>query len=284
MGKKDASKKVDKKPAKSAKKSVAERSVEGAPRAGAGKAVEGSKPRRKRRLGSAMDVERPQCDRCGEAHTKCSGHTKHGPNTGKPCGANPPLGQLSCVKHGGNHPAHKEKARERMQEMVMPFLAELRRVVLDPSTDDSVKVRGIQVLLDRTGYGPGATVTVQGSAWDDLIGELATGHVELDRSLDGSREYDALPGGVGAEDVEQAVYDAQSIIDRARHDAEGREYDRGRIRPDANTIRGEVVEESGLFPPPLGPRAMQDMGGEAYPRRGDSTDREPDDPPAYGSP
>ena len=239
-----------------ATQSAAERSVESAPRATTGKGSRKGRVSRATVAKGAADADRDLCDTCGKVHRACRAHTKHGPNAGKACGAQVRIGSLLCPKHGGNHPAHKEKARERMADMVMPFLSELRRVVLDPDTDDSVKVRGIQVLLDRTGYGPGSTLTVQDSRFDAMLADAIgmdpdTGVVELDRSLDDTPVLSPA-GGDYDEDAEQHAIDERTR-QWSKLDAEDEQPYTTRLDPfDGRTVQGEVIDnrpDAGPFPP-----------------------------------
>jgi hypothetical protein len=171
----------------------------------------------------------------------------------------PRIGALVCVKHGGNHPGHKRKAKERLLELVDPALAELHRVLTDKHADDAVKVRAALGILDRTGHGPGAKIEVGISKWEQMFED---GVVTLDRSLPPS-EPDALgPAGgddLGWEDAHQHGEDARAEAWSEYDHEDAKTYERGRIRPDENTVRGEVVVGRYDVPP----------------------DAEPTDPPRY---
>lgn len=51
------------------------------------------------------------CERCGQIHTKCAGHSKR---TGKPCGQSPIRGGTVCKTHGGTAPQVQAKALRRL--------------------------------------------------------------------------------------------------------------------------------------------------------------------------
>lgn len=163
---------------------------------------------------AAAFSQRAMCAKCGQVHRRCAGHTRHGPNAGKPCGANPPALQPLCQKHGGNHPAHKKKAKERLLELVDPALAALHKVLTDPDSDDAVKVRASLGILDRTGFRPGLVVEHEPSEkWMDTLkaslglGEdeqLSADDIEDDRSLGGGA--DTTPE-IEAANMYQHAYD-----------------------------------------------------------------------------
>lgn len=185
---------------------------------------------------AAARAQQEVCEKCGQVHRRCRGHTKHGPNTGKPCGANPPAGQNLCIKHGGNQPAHRRRAKERLLELVDPALAALHRVLTNPNADDAVKVRAALGVLDRTGLKPGVSISVETSKWDDLV-QSVTGEVVVDRSLPPADRREAL----GWEDVQQLAAETNADAWREYDHEDAEEYEHGRIRPDENTVKGEVV-------------------------------------------
>ncbi|GAA1543307.1 hypothetical protein [Nocardioides humi] len=229
------------------------------PRAGASSMAE--------RESAAGPANRPTCEKCGLLHEGCNAHTKHGPNAGKPCGMKPRIGSLVCVKHGGNHPDHKRKAKERLLELVDPALAALHKVLTDKNADDSTKVRAALGILDRTGHGPGAKLEVGVSKWDHLM-EAASAE-QFDR---GAIEYDepsGLPSGGGGgheptwEDVAQAQSNARAEAWREYDSEDAAEYERRPNFRHSQTVRGEatVVEDSILpgIPPTSGP---SEYGGD----------------------
>lgn len=50
------------------------------------------------------------CERCGQAHTKCTAHTR----AGNPCRQNPVTGMTVCRMHGGSSPQARKAANRRM--------------------------------------------------------------------------------------------------------------------------------------------------------------------------
>lgn len=215
-----------------------------ASRAGTGKSVNrkagASKAERER---GAPPANRDVCAKCGQVHPGCHGHTKHGPNAGKPCGAQVRKGQVQCPKHGGNHPGQRKAGRERLLELVEPALVELTRIIAKKNTTDADKLRAIQMVLDRTGYGPRSTLAVDTSKFDAFM-DAAQGVPQLNRSGVGMGA-DALPGGgggdrLGWEDVAQHQTDARR--DNWR-DLDAEDAPR-RIYPDSTTVVGEVVPDA----------------------------------------
>lgn len=55
-------------------------------------------------------------------------------------------------------PQVKRKARERLLELSEPAIIQLNRILTASSTSDSDRLRAIQMILDRTGFGPGMTI------------------------------------------------------------------------------------------------------------------------------
>src|SRR4051812_34966234 len=51
------------------------------------------------------------CERCGQQHPKCAGHSKR---TGKPCGKSPIIGGTVCATHGGSAPQVRAAATRRL--------------------------------------------------------------------------------------------------------------------------------------------------------------------------
>ncbi|MCP3422976.1 hypothetical protein [Nocardioides pinisoli] len=222
-----------------------------APRTTVGKDGRGKARSTKQRESAAPSAKRPPCDKCGQVHGRCAGHTKHGPNAGKPCGANPRAGALVCIKHGGNHPGQKKAAKERLLELVDPALAALHKVLTDPNTDDHNKVRAAQLVLDRTGFKPGMVIEVGMTKFDQVLADAvgldpATGTVQLDRGHSPS----ALASGDHSwEDMETHATEAQAKA-WAPYDDEDEPQ---RIDPDADTVPGEVVS---ILPEPPDTRGV----------------------------
>lgn len=229
----------------------------------ASKAVRGAKTETGARLTS-----KPPCQKCGQVHPKCNGHTRHGPNAGKPCGANPPAGQLTCVKHGGNNPTHRAKGRERLMAMVEPALVELQKIISNPETNDADKLRGIQLVLDRTGFKAGVEVSVGLSQWDETM--LAASGIDpatmqqgVIRNLPPDKPKRALPrssGGGGYDPAGYEDYEQHATDEQARQwadlDAEdGERIERDRIRSEGHVVvQGEVVRND---PPTYDPEATR---------------------------
>jgi hypothetical protein len=121
--------------------------------------------------------------------------------------------------------------------MVEPAMVQLRRIIDKKETSDADKLKAIQLVLDRTGFKPGVEITVGVSKWDELLDDV----VDLDRSLPAVGDGGGDPAW---EDRHQLAYSAQEEADRERHDEEAREFEAGRIRPNENTILGEVIPSS----------------------------------------
>lgn len=60
--------------------------------------------------------------------------------------------------HGGASPQARRKARLRLAELADPAIATLARVMADPETKTSDKLRAADSILDRAGYGRTQTI------------------------------------------------------------------------------------------------------------------------------
>lgn len=190
---------------------------------------------------------------------RCRGTARR---TGERCKKAAIKGHHYCPSHGGSLPTVRRSAKERLLELVDPALAALHKVLSNENAEDSVKVRAALGILDRTGHGPGQTVTVQTSKWDELIDELG-GQIEIDRSLPASTTP-ALESGGGAhtwEDVETFAKEAQADAWRGYDGEDDEALRAARFNPyDGRTVRGEVILPE---PPPPEP-APPDNEPPAY--------------------
>lgn len=69
---------------------------------------------------------------------------------GQPCGAWAIRGSTVCVVHGGRAPQVQRRARQRLDDMVDPALARLRKLIDHKS--GPVALNAVRDVLDRTGY------------------------------------------------------------------------------------------------------------------------------------
>ncbi|MEV7962398.1 hypothetical protein [Oerskovia paurometabola] len=60
-------------------------------------------------------MTQPTCEKCGQPHPGCTGHTKNGPRAGLPC-ARPCLPRETCNSHGGAAPQVRAARLRRAQE------------------------------------------------------------------------------------------------------------------------------------------------------------------------
>lgn len=106
--------------------------------------------------------------------------TAHSTRTKEQC-KNPAIrGGTVCRTHGGASPQVQKKARERLLELVEPAITQLNRVLDAPGTSDGDRLRAIQMVLDRTGFGPGSTVEHESRPW-----EIAIQHIFVPGALQG---------------------------------------------------------------------------------------------------
>lgn len=186
-------------------------------------------------------------------------------STGERCKRAAIKGGAVCTSHGGAAPQVKKAAKDRLLGLIDPAIDQLTKLLNRDDVDDGVRLRAITSLLDRVGYGPGSSITVANTRFDDLLSELVQGGaIGLDRSLVGS-DRPALGGGGGGhpwEDFEQHSTDLTNANFRAQETEDAEPYTT-RLDPyDGRTVKGEVVE-------PVQSRY------DVRPAR------DPDDPPGY---
>lgn len=75
----------------------------------------------------------------------------HSSRTGERCKLPPVRGATVCRSHGGAARQVQDAARERLQAMVLPALATLRKLI-DSADSDAVKLAAIKAVLDYTGH------------------------------------------------------------------------------------------------------------------------------------
>jgi hypothetical protein len=159
---------------------------------------------------------------------RCKGKARR---TGERCKKAAIKGGSYCPSHGGALPGVAKQAKERLLALVEPALVELHRVLTDPKADDAVKVRAALGILDRTGHGPGARIEFGVSRFEETLAEVLVDRSDL----------------LGDLSELQKAQDAR-VEAWAEYDAEGdRRATSGRIFPDENTVRGEVLD---VDPPP----------------------------------
>ena len=82
--------------------------------------------------------------------------TAHSSRTGEKCRLPPIKGGTVCLVHGGSAPQVKNRALQRLTELVEPAIAELNRIMCDAGgpNPDAVKLAAAKDILDRAGFKP----------------------------------------------------------------------------------------------------------------------------------
>jgi hypothetical protein len=142
--------------------------------------------------------------------------------------------------HGGAAPQVKAKANQRLIEMILPALTHLRRIIDSPNTSDADKLKAINMVLNRTGYGERHNIDL-GLRTPTPFDELAsTAFVILrgDENIIDSPtpdEPEALPSADVSDDDLEAF-----LADRERRRA--REASTKLDNRDHDIVAGEVVD------------------------------------------
>ncbi|TFC84491.1 hypothetical protein [Cryobacterium sp. TMT3-29-2] len=98
-----------------------------------------------------------------DLQNRCKAHSSR---TGEQCKKAAIRGGTVCKTHGGSSGHVANKARQRLLELAEPAVVQLNRILDAPGTSDSDRLRAIQMVLDRTGSGPGVNVEVEVKPWE----------------------------------------------------------------------------------------------------------------------
>ncbi len=157
----------------------------------------------------------------------------------------------------------REKANQRLLEMIMPAMRELRRVMESKTASDADKLRAVSMVLNRTGYSEKQTIDIglrPPSEWDQLT---HGGAFEFDRSeIEAAVDHPVLGGGDDP--------DLHALAKISRDEADRDTYLQG--IDDSEVVRGEVVD----------PTPRPTKGSRTY--RGRTTSVGPIEFPATGDP
>lgn len=118
---------------------------------------------------------------------------------GEPCKNYAMQGGALCKKHGGNLPQVQAAARRRMMELTAPAIAQLQEILTKPNTSDADRLRAVAMILDRTGFGPKAEMTVDVKPYEKLM-------MGIYREVTGAEELTV--------EADEDVVDAEVVPDR----------------------------------------------------------------------
>ena len=159
--------------------------------------------------------------------------------TGVRCGRSSAFGQFICDKHGAKAPLSIAAANQRMALLLYPALGVLDRATRQAppcakcgrsdADRDPAAIRAAQIILDRAGFGPSATMNVVAAANpyrdlspDDLV-------ARLEQLLDTAR---ALRDSKRAAAIDADVY---TVPEEAM---DGTIADEGLVAPERTTKEG----------------------------------------------
>ena len=136
-----------------------------------------------------------------QAH-RCTAHRKNGDR----CKRAAITGGRVCTHHGGNAPAVKAEARQRIEDAADRMARELLKMAVDENVSDAVKLAAIRDALDRAGLSARTAVNVEvGRRPFEVIFEDITS-----RSRSESRASRGLPDDDGS-DVMESRYPSASV-------------------------------------------------------------------------
>lgn len=109
----------------------------------------------------------------GVREHRCTAHRKNGDRCRRP-GIK---GGTVCTHHGGNAPAVKAKARQRLEEAADRMARELLKMAVDENVSDAVKLAAIKDALDRAGVSArnAVSVEVRRPLYEEIFEGIASG-------------------------------------------------------------------------------------------------------------
>lgn len=129
------------------------------------------------------------------ARRRCTGTNR----AGEQCGLAPIAGGAVCALHGGRAPQVRAKAQARLLSLVEPVLTVFEEIVESwrntrcdkcgqPTADPGPVIRVGQLVLDRSGFGPSAHLTVSApsasaSVEDEAVEWMTTAELQLLRDV-----------------------------------------------------------------------------------------------------
>jgi hypothetical protein len=159
---------------------------------------------------------------------QCTAHKRNGDRC-----SNPPVrGATVCRMHGGSAPQVRAKANQRLIDMVMPAMRELRKIIDDPAAADTDKLKAINMVLNRTGYNERREIDLglrSPTPFDDLVTSSVVILRGTDNIIEPGDEHQALPpGGDEVTDDEMEAFlehrnrqkerEAQTHLDHRGHE------------------------------------------------------------------
>lgn len=103
----------------------------------------------------AQDLMKAKIDSPG--YRQCEGTSKQ---SGKRCLRRATPGTNVCIIHGSGAPQVKLKARERLDQLVLPAIKVLADAM--KTNDINAQLRAAQLVLDRSGFGPKSDINLGG--------------------------------------------------------------------------------------------------------------------------
>jgi hypothetical protein len=194
---------------------------------------------------------RPECDKCGQRHRRCTAHNRRG----DPCGQQPRVGMGVCRSHGGNAKQVRAKAEERLLAAQDDLMAALLRIALDEKVRVRDRLIAIRDALNLADLSKGK-VRLEVSLWDQLGAtafQIERGSIDAidPGAIDGAPSRPELPAGHDDEEVDEYTLNALRKANRDDLDRESYLDNDG-----ATVIPGRVVASSpgvsGSAPPPWG--------------------------------
>ena len=124
-----------------------------------------------------------------QAH-RCTAHRKNGDR----CKRAAINGGRVCTHHGGNAPAVKAKARQRIEDAADRMARELLKMAVDENVSAAVKLAAIRDALDRAGLSArtAVSVAIAPKPWEVIFDDIVGGSRAESRWRRGMPDNDGL--------------------------------------------------------------------------------------------
>lgn len=150
-----------------------------------------------------------------------------------------------CTHHGGNAPAVKAKARQRLEDAADRMARELLKMAVDENISDAVKLAAIRDALDRAGLSARTAVSVE-------VGRRPFEEI-FDAISGGSRAESRRRRGVPDDELDRWGITALETASPSPDEIEVVDAELVEVEPDRNDL-----------PPSLGPEQANHTGRRTY--------------------
>jgi hypothetical protein len=150
-------------------------------------------------------------DEIGQKWNRTRTHCTATNKDGSECKAWAVSGTDICRKHGADQKSLQQLSKVRLFGLLPEALEQLQKIIRSPLTRDADRLKAIELVMNRTGFGPRAELTVEAKPYEDVLDSIL---VEVPALNAGEVVVDAelVPGSDPDYERSQELYD-QTIED-----------------------------------------------------------------------